>query len=83
MLKYYMKVILAAMMSLHIVSAQKIKYLKHMLHFKYLLNLKHLLDDTLSERLILMLTEDHRKIPIFLERSGPLMGYANNNTLLY
>lgn len=50
-----MKVILAAMMSLHIVSAQKIKYLKHMLHFKYLLNLKHLLDDTLSERLILML----------------------------
>lgn len=55
MLKYYMKVILAAMMSLHIVSAQKIKYLKHMLHFKYLLNLKHLLDDTLSERLILML----------------------------
>lgn len=28
-----------------------------------------------------MLTEDHSKIPIFLEISGPLMGYANNNNL--
>lgn len=28
-----------------------------------------------------MLTEDHSKISIFLERSGPLMGYANNNNL--
>lgn len=74
-----MKVILAAMMSLHIVSNQKRRYFKHVLHFKYLLNLKHLLDDTLSERLVLMLTEDHRKIPIFLERSGLLMRYANNN----
>lgn len=52
-----------------------------MLHFKYLLNLKHVLDDILSERLALMLTESHSKIPIFLEISGPLMGYANNNNL--
>lgn len=40
-----------------------------------------MLDDTLSERPALMLTEDHSKIPIFLERFDPLIGYASNNNL--
>lgn len=46
-----MKVISAVMMSLYriVVSTQKRKSFKHMLHFKYLLNLKHVLDDTVID----------------------------------
>lgn len=40
-----------------------------MLHFKHMLNIKHVLNDALLERLNLMLTEDHGQIPTVFSRT--------------